>query len=137
LWRVGFAGQGVGQDAGRVVVPLAADQVELASGVGAGVAERVLLGFAVDDDRGAVAAAADVDAAVGVPRRVVVREGPGELAAARRVVGVEAVVTVVVRREVVAPVAVDAGPVERVGRTLQVVLAGHVLDPGVVDAGDV
>src|SRR5207248_11236607 len=71
--------------------------------------------------------------AVRVPRRIVVRKSRRELAARRRVVGVDAVVAVVVGRQIVAPVAVDAGPVERVGRAGLVVLAGHVLDPGVVD----
>ena len=60
----------VGDDAGPVVPERRVDDVEVAAGVGARVAEAVVLGDHVVDHRVAGVALADVDAGVGAARRV-------------------------------------------------------------------
>jgi hypothetical protein len=79
--------EGVGDDPGPVEPPGGADDLEVAAGVGARVAEGVVLGGDPVDDGVAGMALADVEAGVGRPRGIGVLEG-----AVDRVEGVDPVV---------------------------------------------
>jgi hypothetical protein len=79
--------EGVGDDPGPVAPPDGAHDLEIAAGVGARVAEGVVLGHHLVDDGVAGMALADVEAGVGRARGVGVLEQ-----AVDRVEGVDAVV---------------------------------------------
>ena len=120
--------EAVRHDAGAVVAPDRVDDEQVAARVRARVAELVVLGRHVGDDRVAGIALPDVEARVGAARRVRVIEH-----APLRVEREDAVVAVAVRGEVRAAIAVHAVPEEAV---LGVVPRGEVLDRDAVGADD-
>ena len=126
LRRQLFTVEAVGHDAGPVARPHRVHDEEVTRRIRARVADLVVLGHDVGDDRVTRVALPDVEAGVGAARRVRVVELP-----VLGVVRVDAVVAVAVRGEVRAPVAEDAAPEDPV---LGVVAGGEVLDRDTVGA---
>src|SRR3979409_831835 len=120
--------EAVGDEPGPVLEPIRIADYHVAAGVGTRVAQGVARGDNVGDQGIAWVALADVEARVGGTAGVGMVEhakAGGE--------GIQAIVTVVVSRQVAAPEAVDAAPVKAVEL---VVARGHVLDRDTVGGED-